>query len=97
MEEKQREKLVLTGKKENNPKFLEELKEQIENMVDKQFEEEYQKLYSEYEEKIEELLNEQEMICNKSEILKAKCNALENYVKNYCKKANIDYDSLLKE
>ena len=65
------------------------------SLVDKQFEEEYTKLNNEYEEKIEELLIEQEKIFNKNEMLKAKCNALENYLKNYCKKANIDYDSLL--
>ena len=73
-----------------------ELKEQIEKMVDKQFEEEYKKLNAEYDEKIEELLQEQEEISNKNEIIKAKYEALEEYLKNYCKKANIDYNDLLK-
>ena len=74
-----------------------ELKEQIEKMVDKQFEEEYKKLNAEYDEKIEELLQEQEEISNKNEIIKAKYEALEEYLKNYCKKANIDYNDLLKK
>ena len=65
-------------------------------MVDKQFEEEYKKLNAEYDEKIEELLQEQEEISNKNEIIKAKYEALEEYLKNYCKKANIDYNDLLK-
>ena len=83
-------------KKESNiPIMIEEFKDEIEKLVDKQFEEEYTKLNNEYEEKIEELLIEQEKIFNKNEMLKAKCNALENYLKNYCKKANIDYDSLI--
>ena len=74
-----------------------ELKEQIEKMVDKQFEEEYKKLNAEYDEKIEELLQVQEEISNKNEIIKAKYEALEEYLKNYCKKANIDYNDLLKK
>ena len=74
-----------------------ELKEQIEKIVDKQFEEEYKKLNAEYDEKIEELLQEQEEISNKNEIIKAKYEALEEYLKNYCKKANIDYNDLLKK
>lgn len=82
-------------KKSKMPIMIEEFKDEIEKLVDKQFEEEYTKLNNEYEEKIEELLIEQEKIFNKNEMLKAKCNALENYLKNYCKKANIDYDSLL--
>ena len=82
-------------KKNNIPILIEEFKEQIENIIDQQFEDEYEKLNSEYEEKIEQLLNEQEKINNKNEILKAKYNALEKYLKNYCKKVNIDYESLL--
>ena len=75
--------------------ITEEFKQEIEKMVDQQFEKEYIKLNNEYEEKIEELLNEQEEIFNRHEILKAKYNSLEKYLKNYCKKAGIDYDSLL--
>ena len=84
-------------KKKTVPIMTEEFKEEIEKMVDKQFEKEYSKLNKEYEEKLEELLNEQEKIFNKNEMLKAKYNALEKYLKNYCKKVNIDYDSLLSQ
>ena len=73
----------------------ENYKNQIEEIVDKQFEEEYKKLNNEYEEKMEELLNEQEKIVNMNEILKAKYFALERYLKNYCRKANIDYECLI--
>ena len=73
----------------------ENYKNQIEEIVDKQFEEEYKKLNNEYEEKMEELLNEQEKIFNMNEILKAKYFALERYLKNYCRKANIDYECLI--
>jgi len=82
-------------KKKKIPVITDEMKEEIESIVDKQFEEEYMKLSNEYENKIEELLNEQEKIFNKNEIIKAKYDALERYVKNYCKKANIDFESLL--
>ena len=86
-----------TKKKKKNkmPILIEEFKEQIENIIDQQFEDEYEKLNRESEEKIEQLLNEQEKINIKNEILKAKYNALEKYLKNDCKKANIDYESLL--
>ena len=70
-------------------------KEELEKMVDEKFEEEYIKLNNDYEEKINELLNEQEKIYNKNEIIKAKYYALEKYLKNYCRKLNIDYESLL--
>ena len=84
-------------KKTKKPIITKEMKEQIEKMVDLQFEEEYNKLNNEYEEKIEELLIEQEKIINKNEIIKAKYDALESYLKNYCKMANIDYENLLKD
>ena len=84
-------------KRKTKPKITEEMKAQIEKMVDLQFEEEYNKLNSEYEEKIEELLLEQEKIIIKNEIIKSKYDALEAYLKNYCKMANIDYESLLKD
>ena len=73
-----------------------EVKEQIEKMVDSQFEEAYKALNDEYDMKIEELINEQEEISNKNEMIKSKYEALEEYLKNYCKRANIDYESLLK-
>ena len=85
------------AKKTKKPIITKEMKEQIEKMVDLQFEEEYNKLKNEYEEKIEELLIEQEKIINKNEIIKAKYDALESYLKNYCKMANIDYENLLKD
>ena len=74
-----------------------EVKEQIEKMVDSQFEEAYKALNDEYDMKIEELINEQEEISNKNEMIKSKYEALEEYLKNYCKRANIDYESLLKK
>ena len=72
-----------------------QFKEELEKMIDEKFEKEYIKLNNDYEEKINELLNEQEKIYNKNEIIKAKYNMLEKYLKNYCRKLNIDYESLL--
>ena len=97
----QKEEVLKESKKakkaQKKPIITEEMKEQIEKMVDLQFEEEYRKLNDEYEEKIEELLMEQEKVINKNEIIKAKYDALESYLKNYCKMANIDYENLLKD
>ena len=72
-----------------------QFKDELEKMIDEKFEKEYIKLNNDYEEKINELLNEQEKIYNKNEIIKAKYNMLEKYLKNYCRKLNIDYESLL--
>ena len=95
----QKEEVLKESKKvkkaQKKPIITEEMKEQIEKMVDLQFEEEFNKLNNEYEEKIEELLIEQEKIIIKNEIIKAKYDALESYLKNYCKMANIDYEKLL--
>ncbi len=74
-----------------------EIKEQIAKMVDAQFSEEYNKLNQEFNDKIEELINEQEMMDDKYEIIKAKYDALEEYIKNYCKRNNIDFNSLLQD
>ena len=97
----QKEEVLQESKKvkkaQKKPIITDEMKEQIEKMVDLQFEEEYRKLNDEYEEKIEELLIEQEKVINKNEIIKAKYDALESYLKNYCKMANIDYENLLKD
>ena len=71
-----------------------EIKEQIEKMVDDQFEEAYKIINAEYDQKIEELINEREEICNKNEMIKSKYEALEEYLRNYCKRMNIDFDSL---
>ena len=84
-------------KKQKNKKqiIIAQFKEQIEKIIDEKFEKEYIKLKNNYEEKIEELLNEQEKIYNKNEIIKAKYYSLERYLKNFCRKLNIDYQSLL--
>ena len=74
-----------------------EIKEQIAKMVDAQFSEEYNKLNQEFNDKIEELINEQEMMDDKYEIIKAKYDALEEYIRNYCKRNNIDFNSLLQD
>ena len=84
---------IILEKKEIAP----ELKEQIERMVDAQFNEVYKRINAEYDEKIEELIDEQEEISNKNEMIKSKYEALEEYLKDYCKRMNIDYESLLKE
>ena len=84
---------IILEKKEIAP----ELKEQIERMVDAQFNEVYKRINAEYDEKIEELIDEQEEISNKNEMIKSKYEALEEYLKNYCKRVNIDFESLLKE
>ena len=84
---------IILEKKEIAP----ELKEQIKRMVDVQFDEVYKRINAEYDEKIEELIDEQEEISNKNEMIKSKYEALEEYLKNYCKRVNIDYENLLKE
>ena len=84
---------IILEKKEIAP----ELKEQIERMVDAQFNEVYKRINAEYDEKIEELIDEQEEISNKNEMIKSKYEALEEYLKNYSKRVNIDYENLLKE
>ena len=85
------------SKTKSNSLISSELKEQIEKMVDDQFEEAYKIINAEYDQKIEELINEREEICNKNEMIKSKYEALEEYLRNYCKRMNIDYDSLVKE
>ena len=85
--------IILEKKKEIAP----ELKEQIKRMVDVQFDEVYKRINTEYDKKIEELIDEQEEISNKNEMIKSKYEALEEYLKNYCKRVNIDYENLLKE
>ena len=82
---------------DENKLISKEYKEEIERMVDKQFEIEFINLKKEYETKLEELLNEQEKLINKNEILNAKFYILERYLEHYCKKENIDYESLLED
>ena len=74
-----------------------EVKEQIEKMVEANFKEEYDKLNKEYNDKIEEIINEREALSDKYEIIKAKYDALEEYIKSYCKRNNIDYNSLIQD
>ena len=70
----------------------EEIKKIIEDKVDFYMNKEYEELFNEYEEKINDLLEYQEKVFIKNEILKQKIYSLNNYLKLYCKKNNIDYD-----
>ena len=70
----------------------EEIKKIIEDKVDFYMNREYEELFNEYEEKINDLLEYQEKVFIKNEILKQKIYSLNNYLKLYCKKNNIDYD-----
>ena len=74
-----------------------ELRQEIEKRVDLQFQDKYKEMSEYYEEKIFNLLNEQEKVFTKSEMIKAKINTLENYLKNYCKINGIDFDELVSE
>ena len=85
-EEKQNEKNKLISDEENS---------KIESMIDQALELEYENLKKFYEEKIEDLLCEQENVFNKNEIIKAKYSALEQYLINFCRQSNIDYESLI--
>ena len=86
---------IIVKKTKKTPLINQEFIEKIEKLIDEQLEEEYIKLNGEYEQKIEQLLNEQENIFNKNELIKAKYYALEKYLKYYCKKLNVDYESML--
>ena len=85
-EEKQNEKNKLISNEENI---------KIESMIEQALEIEYENLKKFYEEKIEDLLYEQENVFNKNEIIKAKYSALEQYLINFCRQSNIDYESLI--
>ena len=74
-----------------------ELRQEIEKRVDLQFQDKYKEMNEYYEEKIFNLLNEQEKVFTKSEMIKAKINTLENYLKNYCKINGIDFNELVSE
>ena len=87
--------IIVKKTKKTTSLINQEFIEKIEKKIDEQLEEEYIKLNCEYEQKIEQLLNEQENIFNKNELMKAKYYALEKYLKFYCKKLNIDYESML--
>ena len=81
-------------KEEEKVMISDELRQNIEKIMDEKFEELIAKINNEFEEKMEALIDEQEEIHNKKMINEAKFYTLERYLKNYCKKANIDYDSL---
>ena len=74
-----------------------ELRQEIEKRVDSQFQDKYKEMSEYYENRIFDLLNEQEKVFTKSEIIKAKINTLENYLKNYCKINGIDFDELISD
>ena len=74
-----------------------EFKKLIEDRVDSYLMKEYDDLYNNYEMKLNHLLNTQEELFMENEIIKKKLFYLDNYVKNYCKKNNIDIKLLGKK
>lgn len=72
-----------------------ELRQEIENKVDQQFEAKYKEMAEYYDNKIYDLLCEQEKVFGKSEMIKAKIGTLETYIKNYCKINGLDYNELI--
>ena len=71
-----------------------EIKKIVEDKVDFYIMKKYEELSSEYEGKINDLLEIQENVFIKKEMIKQKIISLKNYLMSYCKKNNIDYDSL---
>ncbi len=71
-----------------------EIKTIVEDKVDFYMKKKYEELSSEYDRKINDLLEIQENAFIKKEMIKQKIISLKNYLKSYCKKHNIDYDSL---
>mgnify|MGYP003571602173 CR=1 FL=1 len=71
-----------------------EIKTIVEDKVDFYMKKKYDELSSEYDRKINDLLEIQENAFIKKEMIKQKIASLKNYLKSYCKKNNIDYDSL---
>ena len=71
-----------------------EIKKIVEDKVDFYMMKKYEELSSEYEGKINDLLELQENVFIKKEMIKQKIISLKNYLMSYCKKNNIDYDSL---
>ena len=72
-----------------------DFKKLIEERVDWYLMKEYDELFKLYEFKLNDLLGVQEKIFIKNEIIKQKIKYLENYLKNYCIKNNINYELLV--
>ena len=71
-----------------------EIKNIVEDKVDSYMMKKYEELSKDYEGKINDLLELQENVFIKKEMIKQKIISLKNYLMSYCKKHNIDYDSL---
>ena len=93
----EREKNTTENDSDEEYELSDELREEIEKRVDLQFQDKYKEMSEYYENRIFDLLNEQEKVFTKSEMIKAKINTLENYLKNYCKINGIDFDELISD
>lgn len=93
----EREKNTAENDSDEEYELSDELREEIEKRVDLQFQDKYKEMSEYYENRIFDLLNEQEKVFTKSEMIKAKINTLENYLKNYCKINGIDFDELISD
>ena len=71
-----------------------EIKNIVEDRVDFYMMKKYEELSNDYDRKINDLLEIQENVFIRKEMIKQKIISLKNYLKSYCKKHNIDYDSL---
>ena len=71
-----------------------EIKAIVENKVDFYMMKKYEELSNDYERKINDLLEIQENVFIKKEMIKQKIISLKNHLMSYCKNHNIDYDSL---
>lgn len=93
----EREKNTTENDSDEEYELSDELRQEIEKRVDLQFQDKYKEMSEYYENRIFDLLNEQEKVFTKSEMIKAKINTLENYLKNYCKINGIDFDELISD
>ena len=93
----EREKNTAENDSDEEYELSDELREEIEKRVDLQFQDKYKEMSEYYENRIFDLLNEQEKVFTKSEMIKAKINTLENYLKYYCKINGIDFDELISD
>ena len=71
-----------------------EIKAIVEDKVDFYMMKKFEELSNYYEGKINDLLEVQENVFIKKEMIKQKIISLQNYLKSYCKKNNIDYDNI---